>query len=306
MRVAVIGRSEILYNTILHLVKKGFKISCIITSKEAPEYTKNANDYEDLAKKLNVPFRRTSKLVNNISFLKKSQSDISVSVNYTGIIPQRIIDLFPLGILNAHGGDLPKYRGNACQAWAIINGETRIGLCIHQMIGGELDSGDILAREYHMINSKTKIADIFHWMTERVPEMFSKTLSELERNPDFILERQSKDPSKALRCYPRKPEDGRINWSNSKETIQRLINASGPPYEGAFCYLGQQKIYIFDCDILETYENYCAVSGQILKIEDKNIIVATCNGELKLSNIFVNGLKIEIKDVFNSIRQRLN
>ena len=38
---------------------------------------------------------------------------------------EEVIDFFELGILNAHGGDLPRYRGNACQAWAIINGEER-------------------------------------------------------------------------------------------------------------------------------------------------------------------------------------
>ena len=38
-----------------------------------------------------------------------------------------------------------RYRGNACQAWAILNGE-KISLCIHKMIGGELDSGDIITR----------------------------------------------------------------------------------------------------------------------------------------------------------------
>ena len=44
-------------------------------------------------------------------------------MNYTGIIPQSIIDLFNHGILNIHPGDLPRYRGNACLAWAIINAE---------------------------------------------------------------------------------------------------------------------------------------------------------------------------------------
>ena len=37
----------------------------------------------------------------------------------------KVISIFTLGILNAHGGDLPRYRGNACQAWAIINGEEK-------------------------------------------------------------------------------------------------------------------------------------------------------------------------------------
>ena len=49
--------------------------------------------------------------------------DIGISYNYVDIINQDTIDLFKLGILNAHGGDLPRYRGNACQAWAILNKE---------------------------------------------------------------------------------------------------------------------------------------------------------------------------------------
>jgi methionyl-tRNA formyltransferase len=75
--------------------------------------------------------------------LRASRSDIAVSINYTGVLPQGVIDLFPIGVLNAHGGDLPRYRGKACQAWAIINRESRIGLCIQKMIGGELDSGEV-------------------------------------------------------------------------------------------------------------------------------------------------------------------
>ena len=58
---------------------------------------------------------------------------------------------------NAHGGDLPRYRGNACQAWAIINGENKIGLCIHKMIGGELDISDIIARDFLKIDLGTKL-----------------------------------------------------------------------------------------------------------------------------------------------------
>ncbi|GAB1465742.1 hypothetical protein MASR2M54_12420 [Aliarcobacter cryaerophilus] len=57
--------------------------------------------------------------------MKKTDCEIAVSLNYSSIISQNVIDLFPLGVLNAHGGDLPRYRGNACQAWAIINGEEK-------------------------------------------------------------------------------------------------------------------------------------------------------------------------------------
>ena len=120
--------------------------------------------------------------------MRAAQADIAVSINYTGAVPQAVIDLFPLGILNAHGGDLPRYRGNACQARAIPNGEERIGLCVHRMIGGELDSGDIIARDYLAIDHTTKVTRVWEWMSMRTPELMLEAVQMLDANPDFLLE----------------------------------------------------------------------------------------------------------------------
>ena len=131
MRVAIIGRTEILYDTCIKIHEAGLKIACILTSKEAPEYKRTVEEeFKQLATKLSVPFAVGADILKLQSFLQDAKADIAVSVNYIGIIPQSIINIFKHGILNAHGGDLPKYRGNACQAWAILNGEERIGLCI--------------------------------------------------------------------------------------------------------------------------------------------------------------------------------
>ena len=151
--------------------------------------------------------------------------------------------------MNAHGGDLPRYRGNACQAWAILNGEERIGLCIHKMIGGELDSGDIIARDYLPIDHRTKVTEAWKWLEIRVPELMLQAVDRLSKNSGFILERQSRDLKDALRCYPRRPEDGRIDWSKSAMDVLRLINACNKPYAGAFCYSEGEKIIIWDAQL---------------------------------------------------------
>jgi UDP-4-amino-4-deoxy-L-arabinose formyltransferase/UDP-glucuronic acid dehydrogenase (UDP-4-keto-hexauronic acid decarboxylating) len=52
MRVAIIGRTEILYATVELIAKQGHEIALIITAKAAPEYTKTADDFASLAKKL--------------------------------------------------------------------------------------------------------------------------------------------------------------------------------------------------------------------------------------------------------------
>jgi len=305
MRVAIIGRSEILYETaeLLHAV--GHTITCILTAKEAPEYTKTATDFEKFAAELKVPYASTARIEYQAALLRESNSEVAVSINYSGVIPQSITDLFPLGILNAHGGDLPRYRGNACQAWAILNGEEKIGLCIHRMIGGELDSGDIIERDYLPIDHTTKITQAWEWMNKRVPALFLEAVNKLAKNPKYILEVQSEDPQDALRCYPRIPEDGRIDWQLSASQVLRLANASNKPYAGAFCYCEGEKFVIWDAELVDEFENFSAVPGQVTQIGDGWVEVACGEGKLRILSVEYAG-EVNVPNAWiKSIRTRL-
>ncbi len=306
MKITVIGRTEILYDTARLLQEDGNEIKCILTAKEAPEYIRKSADFQNLAEEWSIPFATGAKIVDYYDLLADSGADIAVSMNYPGIFPQSIIDLFPLGVLNAHGGDLPRYRGNACQAWAILNGEKRIGLCVHKMVGGELDSGDIIVRDYLPININTKVTEVWHWMAGRTPELMFEAVNQLEKNPSYILERQSTDPTKALRCYPRKPEDGRIDWNKPAIDVLRLINACNKPYAGAFCYLEGEKIIIWDAQLVEDDENFCAVPGQVTKIDDAFVEVACGSGKLRVLEAEVDGRSDSPRNWIQSIRKRLS
>lgn len=305
MKIAVIGRTEILYKTVELLLDNGFEIPLIITSKEAPEYEKSAKDFENLANIIKAKYIYTNKLDNYIDEVKDFNIDIAVSLNYSSIISQQFIDLFPLGILNAHGGDLPRYRGNACQAWAILNGEDRIGLCIHSMVGGEIDSGDIIDREYMKIDVNTKVTKCWEWMESRIPYMFLNSIKKLQIDKNYVLEIQSKNPKDALRCYPRLPEDGKIDWKKSNIEILRLINATNKPYSGAFCFYNDKKMIIWDAEIFEDDEIYLSEVGQISKINsDGSIIVITGNGKLKINQIEYDGFIGKPSEKIKSIRKR--
>lgn len=304
IKVAIIGRNEKLYETAVLLRNMGYVIALIITSKEAPEYTKTSVDFMKLADEWEIPFIQTPRITEAIEIIKSSgKIDIGVSINYSGVIPGSVTGLFPLGILNAHGGDLPRYRGNACQAWAILNGEDRIGLCIHRMIGGELDSGDIICRDYLPMDINTKVTHIQEWFRKQIPLLFVEALERLEQNPEYILESQSKAPQDALRCYPRRPEDGRIEWNNTAEEILRLVNASSKPYAGAFCQYDGEKLIIWDAE-LAAKENYLAVPGQITFIGDNLVEVATGNGKIKVKEVEFKGELIIPAKLVKSIRSR--
>jgi len=308
MRIAIIGRTEILYETAKLLVRREHEIALIITSRAAPEYTRSEHDFKDLAKQFSVPFFCTPRIIETRDVIcSLSSIHVGVSMNYPTVIPSEIIELFPLGILNAHGGDLPRYRGNACQAWAILNGEERIGLCIHKMIGGELDSGDIIVRDYYPLTLETTITEVHSWMAARIPELFVQALDLLAANPTYILEQQSKNPADALRCYPRAPEDGHIDWNRSAVEILRLINASTRPYAGAFTYHKGEKVRVWSARLGTLPCPSCFVPGQVLwKNADGSVAVGTGNaGVLLLDEVQKEGSEpCKAAELVKSLRER--
>lgn len=306
MKIAIIGRTEILYETVERFLKNGYEIALIITSKEAPEYNKNSKDFEKLANKVGAKYIYTNRLDMYEEEIKSTGCEIAISLNYSSIISQNVIDLFPLGVLNAHGGDLPRYRGNACQAWAILNGEDKIGLCIHSMIGGEVDSGNIIDREYLDIDINTKITKCWDWMSQRIPDMFLNSVKKLQKDSSYVLEVQSKDAKDALRCYPRVPEDGKIDWNKSSIEILRLINASNKPYGGAYCFYEDKKLIIWDAELFEDDEIFLSEVGQVAHInKDGSILVITGNGKLKINEIEYDKFLGKPSEEIKSIRKRL-
>lgn len=309
MKVAIIGRSENLYESARALVAAGHEIVLIISAKEAPEYTKTLDDFRQLASELGAEFVHAPNMTTTsdaIDALQRAHPlDIGISYNYTGVIPQKAIDLFSLGILNAHGGDLPRYRGNACQAWAILNGEPKIGLCVHKMIGGELDSGDIVTRDYLPIDTTTKITAVVDWMAARIPSLMVDAVQKLSRDPGYILESQSSLPVDILRCYPRRPEDGRIEWASKALDILRLINASNKPYAGAFCEFEGKRLTIWDAELVEDGEIFCARPGQVTAIGPGHIDVACGEGKLRVMHLEVDSQLMPPDALIHSLRSRL-
>ncbi len=309
MEIGIIGRSEYTYETMLLLKENGHNISFIVTSKESKEHKYSSNDFKKFANDNNIPFLHDPKI--DLAKIKallgpNNKPQICISVNYTSIISKEVVELFELGILNAHGGDLPRYRGNACQAWAIINGEEKIGLCIHKMLGGELDSGDIISKAYFSVNINTRIGEVYEWMQAEIPNLMYESLKKIS-NLSFIPEKQSKNHKDALRTYPRNPNDGKIDWSKDAESIIRLINASSEPFAGAFTnYIGK-KIVIWRACLFNDKEKYYAIPGQISRInkDSGNIVVITGKGKIEIQEIELNNNRGKPTDFIKSIRSRL-
>ena len=224
-KFAAIGRGDILYNSILQCISEGHECVLIGTSRGSLEYGKKENDFQLLAETIGCPFFVNQSLNQKMHLLENCNAQVAISANWVNIISKNILDIFPHGVLNAHAGDLPSYRGNACANWAIINGEKTMGLCIHQM-NEDLDAGDILVKDYLPLNENTYIKDCYKFIESRTPQLYAKVLTDLSNNK-AIFHKQSL--SNVHRCFPRMPEDSRIIWDQPMDKISRIIRASSDP-----------------------------------------------------------------------------
>ncbi len=303
MRIAIIGRTATLLESAQRLVDAGHRIAMVITSRPSPEQDDSEEDFRVLAAAHGAVFLSTPTLEREM-LSAGGAIDVGVSLNFPTVIGQPAIDAFALGILNAHGGDLPRYRGNACQAWALLQGETRIGLCIHRMVGNDVDAGDIVLRRYLDVTIDTRVGEVMAWMQREVPALFVEAVRQLQR-PQAVFERQ--DPAAALRCYPRRPEDGRIDWRADQATILRLINASSEPFGGAFTSYRGERMVVWRAALVADGERYLAVAGQVARIDRAGgtVDVITGAGKLRLLEVELDGMRSTPDRVIKSARERL-
>src|SRR5437899_2069046 len=73
-------------------------------------------------------------------------AEVAVVVAFGQILPKAVLDVPARGSINVHASLLPRYRGAAPVAWAIIRGETETGITTFRMDPG-MDTGDVLLRE---------------------------------------------------------------------------------------------------------------------------------------------------------------
>ena len=226
----------------------------------------------------------------SLAVLGRAQADVGVSVNWINLVGAAACEAFRFGILNAHAGDLPRYRGNAPIAWAILQGESRIGITIHQMLPGELDAGPILTTDHFPLDNRVYIGEVFGWLRRRMPLMFVEAIEGLG---DGTLRPQPQpgEPSLALRCYPRQPKDGLIHWSATAAALSRLVRARAEPFAGAFTIFRGRRLVVWrasaepwDCPSL-------AVPGQVVGRDPTSgeLRVATGDGVLVLEEIQLDG-----------------
>ena len=309
MRVAVIGRTRMLLKAAEEIIARGHEVPFLWTAKAAEHSETTENEFQDFALKINATFACAARISSedNLTLLRNAACDIAISVNFPSLLPNSVLAIFPNGILNAHCGDLPRYRGNACPSWAILNEEKEVGLCVYLMTAN-LDDGPIVSRSIMLLNNDTYISDIYTWMETVIPDMLAQAAEDVVKG-NAVLQPQSSLPKSILRVFPRRAEDGKIDWKLNVENVMRLVRASSRPFRGAFTTLeGKQNVTIWRAEPYPVQYEFSAVPGQVCLSINADPVIACSDGMIRLLDVTVEGFADNVsskKKILSSFRNRL-
>ena len=279
-RILFFGYSEVGYECLSLLLNRGDNIVGLFTHEDNPNEKIWFKTPALSAREKKIPVYTPQKITTPewIETITALKPDLIISVYYRNMISTRILALAPLGAFNMHGSLLPAYRGRAPINWAVLHGETRIGMTLHRMVKSA-DAGAIVDQEGVEIDSRDTAEAAFRKVLPCAKRV-------LERQIDLLLAGKAnetpQDETKVSYFGGRTPEDGRIHWNHYSKQIFDLIRAVTDPYPGAFTDIGDSRLMVWWAESdSQAARNKRGKAGEILSI--KPLVIATLDGALELT-----------------------
>lgn len=170
LKIIFAGTPNIAKAILQKILDSGFVVDLVLTKPDRPSGRGNKitqSAVKQLALENNLPvIQPTSfkpdtdlKEVDAITKIRQLAPDIIIVVAYGLILPQALLSLPKLGCINVHVSLLPRHRGAAPIARAILSGDTTSGVTIMQMDAG-LDTGNILLQQSVVIDKFDTAGDL--------------------------------------------------------------------------------------------------------------------------------------------------
>ena len=154
--------------------------------------------------------------------LRSIAPDLLVVVAYGQIIPRSVLSIPRLGAVNVHASLLPRWRGAAPIARAILAGDAETGVTIMKM-DEQLDHGPVLAAQETPIREGEDAVGLAARLAEVGALLLVETLARFDE-----LQAVEQDHSKATMAPKLTREEGHLEWSLDAREIDRRVRGLQP------------------------------------------------------------------------------
>lgn len=222
--IVFFGTEDFSLTSLQAIIDAGHPVAAVVTKPDTRSgrgHQLTPPPVKILAEQHDIPVWQPHRLSEIVDPIKQLGDPVGVLVSYGKIIPQHLIDLFTLGIINLHPSLLPIYRGPSPIETAILNGDTQTGVSIMRL-SAAMDAGPVYRQIPFKLSGHETAEDLY----EKLGTLGTSLL--LDILPDIISGAIIPTPQKeiaATYCHLITKNDGVIDWHQPAHIIERQIRA---------------------------------------------------------------------------------
>lgn len=135
---------------------------------------------EDWLQQKNIPLLKTSDLYSEamLKAIRERGAEIAILAGYHQIVKSAFIELFPMGVLSYHYGDVRKYRGQPAGFWELYYGESEFRVTVQKITKG-IDKGIPVAEQIFEIGPHTTLHDLDRLVEQNSHSLMSTAIQHI-------------------------------------------------------------------------------------------------------------------------------
>lgn len=200
--------------------------------------------------------------------LKALEPDAAVVAAYGRIIPDVLLELPRLGMINVHASLLPRWRGASPIQRAVMAGDRESGVTIMRVVS-ELDAGPMLARATRPIGPDETAAEVERDLAQLGASLLPAVLDGLESG---TAHEEPQDAALATYAPRLEKSDGAIDWTLTAPKLHNRVRGLHP-WPLAFSWLGPTRMTILRTRA-EDSMTHSSAEGTILQAQGDRLVVA--------------------------------
>ncbi|MBT5730296.1 MAG: methionyl-tRNA formyltransferase [Microbacteriaceae bacterium] len=278
MRVLFAGSPDAALPCLRALVEAGVQVVGVLTQPARPVGRKRVltpTPVEFFANEQGLAVFTPSSPEETSAALKACSPDVAIVVAYGRLLDQTALEALPQGWWNVHFSLLPRWRGAAPVAHAIVQGDRETGISLFRLEKG-LDTGPIASMSRVPIAAQDTTGTLLTKLAARAPDMVLELLADLA-SQSVSLSEQTGDVTLAPKPLS---EDGNIVWSQPWERVYQQFRAMTPE-PGAYAQRSDTSDRV---NILEMTPatGEAAMAPGSLRVGDEGILVGTASDPVTL------------------------
>jgi methionyl-tRNA formyltransferase len=278
LRVAFLGTPEFAVPTLQNLIDSRHDVVAVVSQPDRPKgrgHKEQPTPTKVTAEAAGTVVLQPARMKDEefLRLLRSMSLDLGVVAAYGKILPDDLLAIPRLGMINVHASLLPEYRGAAPVHRAVIDGRSETGVTIMRVVR-ELDAGPMFARVTRAIGPDETSVDVEHALARLGGDLLLEVVEQLAAG---TASEEPQDHGRATYAHKLTKAEGTIDWTLPAARIHNMVRGL-QPWPLVSVHLGDHRYLLHRTG--KTGERSTATPGTIVDASGDRLGVVAGDGEV--------------------------